>query len=133
MLPVKTVSINPILSTSSSDAPGFSTDTWCQVTILKETSGVVMMGISQNQFPISSSNGMQLPVDMPVTMLLAPGSQLYFVAQSAGERVSMLVQDLNELIGMFRSLTDSISSLPDALRTTRTPTPTVRDPMRNKY
>lgn len=133
MLPVKTASINPILSTSSSDAPGFSTDTWCQVTILKETSGVVMMGITQNQFPISASNGMQLPVDMPITMLLAPGSQLYFVAQSAGERISLIVQDLNELITMFHGLTNAISSLPDALRSTRTPTPTVRDPMRTKY
>lgn len=89
--------------------PVFTASTWCQITALKESSGVVAMGDSPKLTPFAQGSGMQLPVDQPVTFLMAPGSSLY-LASTTAERVSIIVQDLSNLLEFFKSTIDSVSA-----------------------
>lgn len=67
---------------------------WTLVTVLKETTGTVLMS-SKPSRSVTSGQGMLLPVDQPVgPFLIGPGSALYFVTSNSNtlERVSIIAQ-----------------------------------------
>lgn len=65
---------------------------WTEVTVVKETSGDVIMGTSPNVIPGSASSGSYIP-SYPFTFKVGPGTTLYFGATNE-ERVSLICQPL---------------------------------------
>lgn len=92
-------SIQP--STQNQGNPSFTAGGWCQITVLKESSGIVVMGTGNNLLPVNTAQAMQLPTDQPITFLIGPGTSIYFAAQTT-ERVSYIVQPIPE--SMIRSV-----------------------------
>lgn len=79
---------------SSGGAPVYEAPDWTQVTVLKETSGIVLLGTDSGLLPASSGKGMPLPVDVAITFVIAKGTKLYIVSTTEGERVSFICQPI---------------------------------------
>ena len=99
----------PQVGGSSAGVPFVSTGTWVRLTMIKETSGTVVFGNTQDLFPISSGAGMQLPTGTPVELIIPPGTKLYLGSDSsASERVSYCLQPLPEWLAILKSLGEMI-------------------------
>ena len=98
----------PTGSGQQGNSPFLQVTAWTQVTVLKETSGVVSMGVGPNLVPFDVGTGMQLPVDQPVTFLMSPGSSLFLAALTV-EKVSVIVQDLTDLFSTVRQMFEGLA------------------------
>jgi hypothetical protein len=89
------------------------TPDWLLVLLTKETSGVVEVGTKQDLNPAGSGKGVALPVDVQISFLLEPASQLYMVAQDNNQRVGIisLVPPDIEKLQLMRSMNAALLRL----------------------
>lgn len=89
----------------------FTTLKWCQVTVLKETSGVIFFGSSAG---VTSGQGIELPSDVAITFIVGPNTSLYISANTPNEKVGFIIQELPESI-FGKGFIPGISPLPSPL------------------
>ena len=66
---------------------------WVKVTLTLQTAGIVVWGTRAELGPIASGNGNELQTNVPVSITIAKGSRLYYLA-SAVNRVSVQIEPL---------------------------------------
>jgi len=81
-------------TTVSGSSPVYEATDWTQITVLKETSGVVLLGTDASLLPVSSGKGMTLPADVAITFVISKGTKLYIVSTTEGEKVSFICQPI---------------------------------------
>lgn len=74
----------------------FEANEYVELTILKETSGNVVIGTAANLDPIGSGKGMALPADVPVVVTMNPGTRLYFIGEDEDQRISLVKRTMDE-------------------------------------
>ena len=77
---------------------------WLDVTVLKETSGTVVIGTKPDLSPVGSGKGMSIPVDVMVKFLLTPDSSLYVYSDTATQKLSVIIQPLELFSQMLQAL-----------------------------
>lgn len=81
------------LDTVAGEIAGTSVD-WLRVTLIKKTSGTVYIFTVSGVLP-GPGNRLELPLDVPVDIILSPGSKLYAASGAANERVAVVIEPLS--------------------------------------
>lgn len=79
---------------------------WARVTMTLQTAGIVVWGTRAELAPITSGKGSELQTNVPVTLTVAKGTRIYYLA-SAINRVTVQV----EPIPWLERITAGIDSL----------------------
>lgn len=77
---------------------------WLEVTVLKETSGIVVVGTKADLSPVGSGKGMSIPADVPIKFLMTPDSFLYTVSDTTTQKLSVIIQPLELFSQMLKAL-----------------------------
>lgn len=85
---------------------------WQVVTVIKNTSGTIVIGSTGAIQPSNNGGGIALASGEPVRLLLGPGSELWGVAGGAGEAIGIHVQPLT-MVGLLIDALGHIMSLGD--------------------
>ena len=64
---------------------------WSDVTLIKNTSQIVVVGTDAALLPTDGSKGLSLPTEVPVTIRLPPGGQLFISADTVNQLVSVII------------------------------------------
>jgi hypothetical protein len=115
---LETIPIIPSLT--NDDVPAWSASGWCQITLLKESTGDVVFGTNPNLVPLTAGAGTQLPSSVPISFFVPGGTRLYFAAKQANERVSIIVTRFPSLDLLEDFLLGQVAKiLPDTLNALR--------------
>lgn len=74
-------------------------DDWTLLTVWASAAGVSLSSKQSN-----TSTGAQVPIDNPLTVLLAPRSSAYVYSTTAGVRVSYAIQPVPPLVRLLAAL-----------------------------
>lgn len=96
------------------DIGAMSTTAWYQITLIKDSSGTIVIGDVANMLPTSRGLGMQLPNGIPVSLIIGPGDRLYIGSDNLQTAV-MAIQQLPPWLEAVERLNAGIQMLQEAL------------------
>lgn len=84
---------------------------WTYATFIKATSGIIVIGTNPSIVPTTSSNGILLSASVAITLLLAPSTKIFAVADTTVEVLGMSTQTLAFIPQLLEAITLMAQSL----------------------